>query len=272
MGPKMILLLGFVDLDDRIASSNWIQPRHSEYNPWHSWSQVNLLAEIVLSFHTYRFLNASCRLCVAENDCMWPCLVKMHAFLFSELQIAPIYLVLQTFPSFLVWSSFWFCQIAWKFPHPPDQFHAPLDSLWWRTRVQFTRVPDVEDVLGKSFRYYFIVLQRGINSFFSWMSFNCSKVQDLIGEFGLMQYVILFLAPPPFARVDVHSSSDHGEAPSNFFLHSSMTSLYWIAPSISRWTVWSCRSNRVLAFDTSKHFDRLIFVFQCLSIYFHKQK
>ena len=30
-------------------------------------------------------------------------------------------------------------------------------------------------------------------------------------------------------------------------------SFYWNAPSISRWTVWSCRGNRVTAFDTSKH-------------------
>ena len=57
------------------------------------------------------------------------------------------------------------------------------------------------------------------------------------------------------------------EAPSTFFfLHSSMMSLYWIAPSISRWTVWPCRNNRVTAFDTSKHIWSLD---RCVSMSVH---
>ena len=32
-----------------------------EYSPWHSWSQANFLVELILCFHTYRFLNASCK-------------------------------------------------------------------------------------------------------------------------------------------------------------------------------------------------------------------
>ena len=59
MVPKMILRLGFVDLVDHLASSILVRR-----------SSANLLAELILSFRTYRFLNADCRQCVAENDCM----------------------------------------------------------------------------------------------------------------------------------------------------------------------------------------------------------
>ena len=81
------------------------------------------------------------------------------------------------------------------------------------------------------------------------------KYRNWLEEFGFKQYWNLFFAPPPpFASFDIQSSNDHCEAPSNFFfLHSSMMSLYWIAPSLPRGTVWSCRSNRVMAFDTSRH-------------------
>ena len=86
------------------------------------------------------------------------------------------------------------------------------------------------------------------------MSLNCSKVQEVLEELGFKQYWNLFLAPPPFSTFDIHSSSGNCEAPSTFFfLHSSTMSFYWNAPSISRWTVWSCRRNRVTACDTSKH-------------------
>ena len=80
------------------------------------------------------------------------------------------------------------------------------------------------------------------------------RYRNWLEEFGFKQNWNLFFAPPPVARTDVHSSSNHCEASSNFFsLHSSMMSLYWIAPSLPRRTVWSCRSNRVLASETSKH-------------------
>ena len=49
-----------------------------------------------------------------------------------------------------------------------------------------------------------------------------------------------------FASFDIQSSSNHCEAPSNFFfLHSSMMLLYWIAPSNPRRTVRSCRNSRI---------------------------
>ena len=140
-----------------------------EYNPWHSWSQANLLLELLLRFRTYRVLNANGGQCVLENDCMWPCLVKLHVFLLSELQIAPIYRFLKAFPSILVWSDPWFRQVAWSSLHTililhwihcgekhglSSSFEASLSwnqssSDYW---VQFIRVPGVDDVLGKSFR------------------------------------------------------------------------------------------------------------------------
>ena len=59
------------------------------------------------------------------------------------------------------------------------------------------------------------------------------RYRNWLEKYEFKQYWNLFLAPPPpFARVDIKSSSGHCEAPSIFFffLHSSMMSLYWIAP------------------------------------------
>ena len=133
-------------------------------------------------FHTYRLLNASCRQCIKENDCMWPCRVKLQVFLLSQLQIAPKYCMLKVFPSILLWRDPWFRKIAWSFLHAMYVFH----------RV------------------------------------HCSEEDRSISYCGIQ-----------FSRS------------SSFILHSSMMSLLWIAPSLPRRTDWSCRSNRVMAFDTS---------------------
>ena len=60
-------------------------------------------------------------------------------------------------------------------------------------RIQFTRVPDVVEVLGKSCRNQYIVLQLRINSTFSWVSLNCSKVQELIGRVWIHTILKSFL-------------------------------------------------------------------------------
>ena len=64
MVPKVILLLGFVDLVDHIASS--------------ILARLLALSELsapigrapLLSFRTYSFVNTSCKQCIVENDCM----------------------------------------------------------------------------------------------------------------------------------------------------------------------------------------------------------
>ena len=94
-----------------------------QHDSWRSRSSAHLLVELILSFHTYRFLNARCKQCVPENDCMWPVLVKPQAFLLSELQIAPKYCISKASPSFLVWRDPWFRKIAWSFLHALFVFH-----------------------------------------------------------------------------------------------------------------------------------------------------
>ena len=42
------------------------------------------------------------------------------------------------------------------------------------------------------------------------------KYRKCLEEFGFTQYWNLFFAPPPFATVDIQSSSNHCEAPSHF--------------------------------------------------------
>ena len=94
---------------------------------------------------------------------------KLQAFLLSELQIAPKCSILKAFPSSLVWRDPWFRQIAWSLLHAMDVCHrvhcseedrlsSSLEAFSsWNYSIshhgiQFTRVPDVVDVLVKSFR------------------------------------------------------------------------------------------------------------------------
>ena len=90
-------------------------------------SQANLLVELLLCFHTYRCLNANRKQCVVENDRVWLCLVKLQAFLLSELQFAPKYSILESGSKYscmgrsLVSS----CRVE----SLPCHFHPPSDSL-----------------------------------------------------------------------------------------------------------------------------------------------
>ena len=79
------------------------------------------------------------------------------------------------------------------------------------------------------------------------------RFRKWLEEFGFKQPWNLFLALPPFARVEIQSLSDHCEAPSTFFfLTSSRISSNRTAPSSSRGSDWPCRSGRIMAFDTVK--------------------
>ena len=69
-----------------------------------------------------------------------------------------------------------------------------------------------------------------------------------------------------FARIDIQSLSDHCKSPSNFFVNSSMISWNRSAPSASRGT---CRSNRIMAFDTTKQSWRNLS--GLMSIHFHSR-
>ena len=78
-----------VDLVDHFASSIFNTTRGTlERTFWYSSS---------FCLHAYHFLYANSWLCVVENDCMRPCLVKQQFFLSSEFQIAPICCILIKF-------------------------------------------------------------------------------------------------------------------------------------------------------------------------------
>ena len=92
MVPQMILRLGFVDLVDHLASS--------------------ILARLVALSE----LSEPSTAC----DCV---LVKLQASLLGELQIAPTYCILKSFPSTLVWRNPWFRKITRSFLHAICVFH-----------------------------------------------------------------------------------------------------------------------------------------------------
>ena len=63
--------------------------------------------------------------------------------------------------------------------------------------------------------------------------FGNSTLSCNAGLIGRIWIHTILKSFPPFARVDIQSSSNHCEASSNFFfLHSSMMSLKWTAPSL----------------------------------------
>ena len=200
----MILLLGFVDLIDRIANSIWVQPVAILESSEPSSRAHPECSYIPLSQCKLQAVR------VVENDCMWPCLVKLQAFLLSELQIAQKYCILKAFLSILVWLDPWFRKIAWSFPHVKNVFHRihcsaclPLLKL---VPPGINPIP-IKELNSSAFP----IARRNRN----WLE-----------EFGFTQYWNLFFAPPPFARVDIQSSSDHCETSLNFFfLHYSMMSL-----------------------------------------------
>ena len=111
MVPKMILRLGFVDLVNRIASSNLV--RHVALS---ELSEPSGRAHPVFSYiplSQYKL----------QDDSVWLCLIKLQAFLLSELQIAPKYSILTPFSNILVWRDPWFRQIAWSFSHTISIIH-----------------------------------------------------------------------------------------------------------------------------------------------------
>ena len=116
MVPKKILLLGFVDLVDHIASS--ILARLVALSELSAPS-----VEIILSFHAYRSLHASCRQCFVENDCMRPCLVKIASLSLERASNCTKILYCEAFPSILVWRDPWLGKIAWSFLHAIYVFH-----------------------------------------------------------------------------------------------------------------------------------------------------
>ena len=104
-------------------------------------------------------------------------------FLLCELQIVPTYLILKWFPSILVWRDPWFRKIAWSFPHTSFEEYRLSSSLEayssWNCSISsfgilFTRVPDVVEELGKSYRYKYIVLQCMFNIILAYLKMSGS--------------------------------------------------------------------------------------------------
>ena len=117
-------------------------------------------------------------------------------------------------------------------------------------RMHVIHFPDVVHVLSKSFT---VSCNSGSIVLPPECSSTAQKYRKCLEELGFKQYWNLFFGPPPFARVDIQSPINHRRAPTNFFfLNSSRISPNLTAQSSSWWTDWSCRSSRIMAFDTTK--------------------
>ena len=94
------------------------------------------------------------------------------------------------------------CSLHWKsriacpfWDFTPETFL--LGSIhFWLFWMCFAHISDVTDVLGGVFRQQCTVLQCRINEITSWMSLNCSEIQEVLG--GVRVHAILkpFLSSP----------------------------------------------------------------------------
>ena len=137
-----------------------------KYNPWHSWRLECFVEKLLLRLRAYRFLTASCRWCVKENrldvtvfgkfakPCSWASFkLHQHTVFWRRFQV------------FLYGAILGFVRSRGVSPMPYP-FHCSEEhslsfcfeafSSWNQSIsdywIQFTRVPVVADVLGKSFR------------------------------------------------------------------------------------------------------------------------
>ena len=78
------------------------------------------------------------------------------------------------------------------------------------------------------------------------------KYKKCTEELGFKLYWNLCFCPPPFAKKRLQARIDKCEVPSNSDLNIDARSSNLTAPSSSRWTDSSCRSNLIINFDTSK--------------------
>ena len=119
--------------------------------------------------------------------------------------------------------------------------NQPTSNYW----LYFTDIPDVVDVLGKSFWQKYIVLQLRILDVLEllwgtgsdWKSLDSSNIETF-------SWLFLFL---PIVEWPLRNTLET----LLLLFHSSTLSSFFTAPSIHRGTVRSCRSNLVMAFDTS---------------------
>ena len=78
------------------------------------------------------------------------------------------------------------------------------------------------------------------------------KCKNSLEEWVFKQYRNLFFCPPPFARQVIQSLHGHCEEPSSFASNTFIRSSNRTAPSSSRGSDASCRSNLIMTFDTAK--------------------
>ena len=160
---------------------------------------------------------------------IWSSLIKLQSFSLSELQIAPIYCILVSSPRTFVHRDSGFVQIVLGFfqvlivihrAHCCEEHWLPIlfegSSSWdqstFNDGVQFISVPDVADVLGEVIRQQYIVLQCRINESTSWMSLNCSQMQEMFGRVRVQAALKPFLWSSSLSK----ASTVHCEVPSNF--------------------------------------------------------
>ena len=102
-------------------------------------------------------------------------------------------------PSISVWCDPWLVQVASTFFHALIIVHRvhcsekhgllvalETSSFWDQSTsdcwMYFTYISDVTDVLGEVLMQQYIVLQCRINEVTSWMSLNCSEMQEVLGR------------------------------------------------------------------------------------------
>ena len=112
--PKMILLLVQVDLVNHFA--NLLLEQHAVLESRFPFDKADPWSSCI----------SLCRQCVAENNCVWSCLIKLQSSLLSELQIAPKYCVLKSVSKYFCMARFLLTTSRIGFPQ--SHLDYPSDS------------------------------------------------------------------------------------------------------------------------------------------------
>ena len=112
--------------------------------------------------------------------------IAPHTILWWDLQVCLYAAILGLSRSYStslrsVWMSIGFTTVKNTDCPVPSVAFSTWDQSTLNDGVHLVSVPDAVDVLGEVKREQDIVLQQRINENFSWMSLNCSEVQDFIG-------------------------------------------------------------------------------------------
>ena len=135
-------------------------------------------------------------------------------------------------------------------PVPIETYPESIHTGWWSACCERSR----RGICARrSHPLTALVLQCRINESTSGMSLACSAIQDMLGRITVQAMLKHFLLSSSFCQEAYPSLNCPVRGCLKVDSRNSAKSSYITAPSSSRWTDSSCRSNLIMNFDTSNN-------------------